>query len=164
MYLLKTWVKAPQLKNSDWLIIGECVKYINSNVLKKLSEGRVVLSVCPEADGSLIYGKLASMIRSSNPKSITVLTIDSSPHCLALHAAVNEALYIVKEKVPRKHYVLIDGTQLVEISPNAIRVARYLHLVEKLVKENPEILKELEKHSLEYKVAREVGEEDQSRH
>jgi len=28
-----------------------------------------------------------------------------------------------------------------------------------LVKKNPEVLKELEKHSLEYKVAREVGEE-----
>jgi len=159
MHLLKTWVKAPQLKNSDWLIIGECVKYINSDVLKEFSKDRVVLSVCPEAEGSLTYGKLASMIRSSNPRSIVVLTIDSSPHCFTLHAAVNEALYIVKEKVPRKHYVLVDGYELVEISPNAIRVARYLHLVDKLIKRNPEILKELEKHSLEYKIAKEVGEE-----
>jgi len=159
MHLLKTWVKAPQLKGSDWLIVGECVKHINSNVLDELSKGRVILSVCPEAEGSFTYGKLASMIRSSNPKSIVVLTIDSSPHCLGLHAAVNEALYIVKEKVPRKHYVLVDGHELVEISPNAIRVARYLHLVDRLIKKNPEILKELEKHSLEYKIAKEVGEE-----
>lgn len=160
MHLLKTWVKAPQLKNSDWLIVGECVKYINSNILNEFSKNRVVLSVCPETEGSIIYGKLASMIRSSNPRSIVILTIDSSPHCLTLHAAVNESLYIVKENVPRKHYVLVNGYNLAEISPNAIRVARYLYLVDKLVKKNPEVLEELKKHSLEYKVAKEVGEED----
>jgi hypothetical protein len=86
------------------------------------------------------------------------VTIDGSPHCFQLHAAVNEAEYILGEKLNKRHYVVVDGRDLHEISPDTVRVARYLHLVEKLVRERPEILAELEKHSLEYRQAHEKSE------
>jgi len=98
-----------------------------------------------------LYGKIASMIRSVKPRSVTVVSIDGSPHCFQLHAAVNEAEYILGERINKKHYVLVDGKELYEISPDAVRVARYLHLVDKLIREKPEVLQELKKYSLEYK-------------
>ena len=150
MKLLEIWVKAPQLREADLLIVGECVEKINPKALEELGRGRVVLTACPEEDGALLYGKIGTMIRASRPRSITVLTIDGSPHCFLIHAAVNEAVFITGEEIEQRHYVLVNGEELVEISPDAIRVARYLHIVDRAIKKCPEILSELEKCSLEY--------------
>jgi len=155
--LAEIWVKAPILNNADLLIASECLKNVNEKVWGELARGRVVLTCCPENEPQMVYGKIASIIRSSKPRSITVVTIDGSPHCFQLHAAVNEAVYILKERVKHEHYVLVDAKDLVKISPKAVRVARYLSLVEGLIKKNPWILKELEKHSLEHRVAKEIG-------
>uniref|UniRef100_A0A7J2U3J0 4Fe-4S ferredoxin n=1 Tax=Ignisphaera aggregans TaxID=334771 RepID=A0A7J2U3J0_9CREN len=150
MWVWSTWVKTPLLKGRDLVIASACLRFINNDVLEKLGRGKVVLFACPEREHPALYGKIASIIRSSKPRTITVVTVDGSPHCFQLHAAVNEAEYILGEKIDKKHYVVVDGKELHEISPDAVRVARYLHLVEKLVKENPKILEELKKHSLEY--------------
>jgi len=150
------WVKAGILKGSHWLICSKCLKYVNPKIYSEITKGKVVLEFCPEESGQLVYGKIASMIRSSKPSKITVVTIDGSPHCLTLQAAVNEAIYIVGEKVEKEHYVLVDGKELIRISPEAIRVSRYLSLVDKLVRKNPQILEELKKHSLEYSKALEI--------
>ncbi len=156
--LLSIWVKAPILKNSNILLVGDCVENVNPKIFEKMSRNKVVLTYCPEREGALGYGKLASIIRASKPLSITVLTIDGSPHCLQLHTSVNEAIFDTKEKINQKHYVLLDGKELIEISPEAIRIARYLSLVQKLIDKNPEILSELEKHSLEYKLSKEMNQ------
>lgn len=150
MKLLQLWVKAPQLRGADLLIVGECVKEVNPQVFEEMSKGKVVLSACPEGESALIYGKIGTIIRASRPRSITVLTIDGSPHCFLLHAAVNEAIFIIGNEIPRKHYVLVNGTELVEISPDAVRVARYLHIVEQIIRRDPSILRNLERCSLEY--------------
>jgi len=158
MKLMEIWVKAPILKGKDLLIVSECLKYVNKEIYRSISNGKVVLSVCPENDNPEIYGKIASIIRSSNPKSITVVTIDGSPHCFLVHAGVNEAAYILGRKVPRRHYVLRNGKELIEITPEAIRVARYLSLVDELVRKNKEILDKLKKYSLEYRFAEKYGD------
>lgn len=152
MKLLETFAKEPQLKNSDWLVVSECLKIVHPQTFEQISKNRLVLSCCPESeDGAKVYGKLASMIRSNSPRSILVVTIECSPHCYLLQAAVNEALYICSSKpasVSRR--VFADG-DLREISPEAVRVARYLHLVEKLIRKSPEILEDLREFSLEQK-------------
>lgn len=150
------WVKTPILKGADIVIASACLPYVNYELFSKLSKGKVVLLACPERENPTHYGKIASIIRSSKPKSITVVTIDGSPHCFTLHASVNEAEYILGEKVERKHYVVVDGRELREITPNTIRVARYLHLVNELLRSKPEILEELRRVSLEYRKA--IGE------
>lgn len=150
MWLWSTWVKTPKLANSDILIVSACLPHVNKALFERLSNNKQVLFACPEREPAAYYGKIASIIRSSRPRSITVVTVDGSPHCFQLHAAVNEAVYIVGGGVAKKHYVVVDGEKLVEISPNSVRVARYLHLVEKLIGMHPEILGELKEHSLEY--------------
>ncbi len=154
--LMEIWVKAPILHGSDILVASRCLKYVAPEIYEKLADGKVVLLHCPENENVAVYGKLASIIRSSKPKSVTVVTVDGSPHCLQLHAAVNEALYILGEKIPQKHYVVRDAKELIEISPDAVRVARYLSIVDKVLKEKPTILEELKKHSLEYRKALET--------
>ncbi|RLF14674.1 MAG: 4Fe-4S ferredoxin [Thermoprotei archaeon] len=158
MKLMEVWVKAPLLRNADILIVSECLKYVNKDIFNTLCKGKVTLTVCPENENPELYGKLASIVRSSNPKSITVVTIEGSPHCFLVHAAINEAAYILGEKIPRKHYVVVNGRELVEITPEAVRVARYLSLVDKLIRKNRDILKELRKLSLEYKRAEKSGD------
>ncbi|MEZ0393795.1 MAG: 4Fe-4S ferredoxin [Desulfurococcaceae archaeon] len=152
-WVWSTWVKAPALRGSELLVASACLPFVNPELFEELSRGRVVLLACPERESAAYYGKLASMIRSSSPRKVVVATIDGSPHCLALHAAVNEAEYILGERVEREHYVVVDGGELRQISPNAVRVARYLSIVEEVVRRHPEVLEELRKHSKEYALA-----------
>ncbi len=155
--VLSLWVKTDFLKNAVWIICSECLKYVNPELYKSLNKEGIILEFCPEEKGQLVYGKIASMIRSTNPKKIKVVTIDGSPHCFTLHAAVNEAIYILGKKVEKEHYVVVNGKDLVRITPEAVRVARYLSLVDKLIKENKWVLDELRKYSLEYKSAIDTG-------
>lgn len=153
-WLWSTWVKAPPLRGADILIASACLPIVNPELFEKLSEDRVVLLACPERESPTHYGKIASMVRSSKPKSLMVVTVDGSPHCFTLQASVNEAEYILGEEIPREHYVVLNGRELVRISPDAVRVARYLSVVQKTIDRNPEVLKELENLSLEYRRSR----------
>ena len=153
-WLWSTWVKAPPLRGADLLIASACLPIVNPELFDKLSKDRVVLLACPEQESPAHYGKIASMVRSSRPRSLTVVTIDGSPHCFTLHASVNEAEYILGERVPREHYVVVNGSELVRISPDAVRVARYLSVVQKVIDRNSEVLKDLESLSLEYRRSR----------
>ncbi|MGC8982133.1 MAG: 4Fe-4S ferredoxin [Desulfurococcaceae archaeon] len=152
-WIWSTWAKAPHLEGNEVLVASACLPVVNPELYEKLSKNRAVLLACPERESAAYYGKLASMIRSTRPRKLVVVTIDGSPHCFALQASVNEAEYILGEKIEREHYVVVDGRELKPISPNAIRVARYLSIVNELVEKNPGVLKELEKHSKEYRQA-----------
>ena len=139
------------------LVASACLPIVNPALFEELSRNRVVLLACPERESAAYYGKLASMIRSTMPRKLVVVTIEGSPHCFALQASVNEAEYILGEKVEREHYVVVDGRELKKISPNAIRVARYLSIVNAVLEEHPEILEELARHSAEYALAEKLA-------
>lgn len=49
---------------------------------------------------------------------------------------------------------MVNNNELAGITPNAIRVARYLNIVNKLLEKNPIVLSELEKYSKEYRYAK----------
>ncbi len=148
--LVETWVKAPFLRGASLLLIGECVQNVFPVVYERFAEGRVVLTSCPEAENSgLITGKLASILACSNPREVTVLTVDGSPHCFTLHASLNTALFVTKARVPSKHFVIVNG-EAVEVSPESVRLGRYLHLVQRCIRGCPEILEDLGRYSLEH--------------
>lgn len=153
--LLSIWVKTPILREAEILIASACLPLVDRRVFEKLSEGRTVLLACPEQESSAYYGKIASIVRSSKPRRLIVATVDGSPHCLTLHASVNEAEYILGEKIEREHYVL-SGLKLTRISPDAVRVARYLSLVEEAISRNPSIVEKLTELSEEFKMARRI--------
>ncbi len=157
-WLWSTWVKAPILRGSDLLIASACLPFVNPELFRRLAEGKTVLFACPERESPTHYGKIASMVRSSRPRRITVVTIDGSPHCYTLHASANEAEYILGEKLNKEHFVAVNGRELVRISPNAVRVARYLSLVNEMLEKNQEVLKKLEELSKEYRAALDLGD------
>jgi hypothetical protein len=151
MRLLETWVKAPFLSGSSLLLVGECVQAVCPDLYKRFAEGRVVLTSCPEAESAgSIMGKLASIITCSKPGEIRVLTMEGSPHCFALHAALNQALFVTGSRVLSQHFVVVDG-KAVEVSPESVRLGRYLHLVQKCVENYPQVLEELARYSLEHR-------------
>lgn len=149
--LLESWAKSPFLNDADVLIVGECVQNSYPDIFARMSEGKVVLTVCPEAEHP-IFGKLASMITSTRPRKIEVLTVDCSPDCYTLHAGVNEAMYISRHPVPHRHFVILNG-EVNEVSPEAIRLSRYLTLTQKAIEDNPDLVALLDKYSLEQKSA-----------
>jgi len=151
MKLVETWVKASFLKKASLLLLSECAQDISPDICKKFAERRVVLTTCPEVENAeMIMGKLAAILTCSNPTNLTVLTMEGSPHCLALHAAANEALFITKAKIPLSHFVILEG-KAIEVSSESVRVARYLHLVQKCIRKCPDILEDLNRHSLEHR-------------
>jgi len=150
MKLLETYVKSSFLKDACILIVGECVQHAFPNIYGRLSEGRVVLTSCPEIEkAGLITSKTATILACSSPKEIAVLTVDGSPHCFQLHTAINQAMFISKAKIPLRHMVIVDD-DVREVSDESIRIARYLHLVQKCIHENPNILEDLNRYSLEH--------------
>lgn len=159
-WLWSTWAKAPHLEGAEVLVVSACLPVVNPELFERLAEGRAVLFACPERESAAHYGKLASMIRSMNPRKVVVVTIDGSPHCFALQASVNEAEYILGEKLDKEHYVVVDGKELVKINPDAIRVARYLSIVDSIITKHSEILGELAKHSKEYRLSKKLGEQE----
>jgi len=113
MKLVETWVKAPFLKRASLLLLSECAQDIFPDVCKKFAKGRVVLTSCPEVENAeMIMGKLTSILTCSNPSDLTVLKMEGSPHCFALHD---------------------------------------LHLVQKCIQRCPDILEDLNRHSLEHR-------------
>jgi hypothetical protein len=150
MKLLQTHVKSPFLKQASLLITGECVQHTFPNIYKQFAKEKVILTCCPEAEGAtLLTGKTATLLACSKPKDVTVLTIDGSPHCFQLHAALNQALFLTKLKIPLRHIVIIEN-EAREVSSESVRVGRYLHLVQKCIHTYPKILQELNRLSLEH--------------
>jgi hypothetical protein len=114
-------------------------------------EGRVVLTGCPEAENAkMLVGKLATILTCSNINDLTVLTMEGSPHCFALHAVANETMFITKVKVPFSHFVILNG-KAIQVSSESVRVARYLHLVQKCIQKCPDILEDLSSLSVEHR-------------
>ncbi len=151
--LLNTWVKLPVLRGKAIAIASACLEQTCPQILEELARDHIVLVACPEQEGGIHYAKLATILRTSNVRKLTVVTVDGSPHCLTLQTSVNLAIYVTGLNVERKHFVVLEGCRLIEISPDSIRVARYLHLVDKLLKSRRDVLKELEKYSLEYQAS-----------
>lgn len=73
------------LKEANILIASAYLPQVNPELFNKLSNGSIVLLACPEREKQAYYGKIASIIRSSKPKSITVVTIDGSRSNSPLH-------------------------------------------------------------------------------
>jgi hypothetical protein len=150
MKLTETYVKSSFLRQASILIVGECVQHSFPSIYKRFTKGRIVLASCPETENvGLIVGKTATILACSNPKEIVVLTVDGSPYCFQLHAAVNQALFITKSKTEVRHLVIV-GNDIREVSAESVRVGRYLHLVQKCIHEYPKILEELNRYSLEH--------------
>jgi hypothetical protein len=58
-------------------------------------------------------------------------------------------MFISKAKISLRHLVIVQD-DVREVSAESVRIARYLHLVQKCIHENPKILEDLNRCSLEH--------------
>lgn len=127
MNLLEVNAGSRYVRGENVLIYGSCIESEHPWILKETSEDRNLFSICLEKEhmNAVVY-KLATMFRLSNPPNeFTVLTVDGSPHCVQLHYAVEEACKLTGHKIPIKHLVIFNG-KVVDISPNVVKLSRYL--------------------------------------
>jgi hypothetical protein len=75
------------------------------------------------------------MFARVNLEEVVVLTVDGSPHCVGLHHAVEEAAKVSGKDVMIRHVVIEEGSPI-EVSNQAVKTARYLSRVERLMKKN----------------------------
>ncbi len=116
------------------LLYGACVRDEYPEIYAEYSTGRVPLAVCLEREHfNMVSLKLASIVARVRLEEVVVLTVDGSPHCVQLHHAVEEVAKVVASMPPVKHLVIEEG-KVIEVSPKAVKVARYLSRVEKMLK------------------------------
>lgn len=126
MDLLSTNVKSKLLRNSHLLVHGTCLRSENPKIFAHMSEGRIPLETCLEKDHMNTVGfKIATIIRTSSPTGIAVLTINGSPHCLQLHFAVEQAVKQTRSKLRPRHFVVEKGA-VREVDRHVVWLARHL--------------------------------------
>ena len=107
-------------------------------IFEQFSIGKTPVHACLEEHHMDHVGyKLASIIKYSNIKEITILTIDGSPHCYQLHAMGQDIRRHFDPEVNVSHYVIEKG-EVYEISPQTIIITRHLHRVQKLLNQKEE--------------------------
>ncbi len=79
--------------------------------------------------------KLSTILATAKPRDVTVLTMEGSPHCAQLHFVAEQVKHLTKSKAEVKHYVVLDENRVEEISAEAVRCARHLSEVQKLLRE-----------------------------
>lgn len=115
------------------LVYGTCVRDEHPEVYGEWSRGRVALAACLEKTHfNMVSLKLASILARVDLEELAVLTVDGSPHCVQLHHAVEEAVRVTGARVPVRHLV-VEGGRVVEVSGRAVKTARYLSRVDKLL-------------------------------
>ncbi len=69
--------------------------------------------------------KLASIIRYSNIRRVTALTVDGSPHCVQLHYLLEDIKRHFVPELLTTHYVIEKG-ELFSVTPEAVKRSRHL--------------------------------------
>ncbi|MDF1538735.1 MAG: 4Fe-4S ferredoxin [Candidatus Thorarchaeota archaeon] len=118
------------------LIIGSCMHERFPESVSEFSEkngGYAVLHVClEEMHVNQVGFKIASMVRYAQLSSVTVLTVDGSPHCVQLHYVIEDIRKHFTSEINTHHYVVEKGT-VSEISPEAVKRSRHLSKIQKMI-------------------------------
>ncbi len=152
--LMKTWVKTLDLRKKHLVLVSNCSFEQYQETLKEILKANNIkeeditqLIICPEVD-SIPYGKIGSMLRVLSEdrhklESIVVIWNAGSPHCVLLPHAVNEALFLTKQDIPRLYFsVRRDGT-FVKVEPEILRLARYPIVLQQVLEVSPEFKERL---------------------
>ncbi len=131
MDLMLTNAKGKHIRDKDILVYGSCVAAEHLDVLDKFSK-HTQLSFCPEQEHiNMAFYKLIAMM--SVARSLTVLTVDGSPHCVQLHYIADELKRYSKQDFNVEHFVIYNG-KLVQISEKEVKISRYLAKIKAIQK------------------------------
>jgi hypothetical protein len=98
----------------------------------KMNGGKAVLHVCLEETHMNHAGyKIASMVSNAKLSSLTVLTVDGSPHCVQLHYLIEDIRSHFTPNIATQHFVVEKG-EILEVSPDSVKKSRHLSKIEKM--------------------------------
>jgi len=142
-------VKSASLKGSHIVLCGSCIPDESIAEITVDNMQNVVLSVCLEnIHQNIVCSKVSTIVKAVQPKLISILTVDGSPHCLELHSLAERAKFITNTSIPFRHFVIVDE-RVLHVSSEATVLCRYLHLLEEIIKKEPHIKELITKQSLE---------------
>ena len=78
--------------------------------------------------------KLACILKIHQPSEILVITVDGSPHCLQLHILVEDMCRYF-DLDGRIDHIVVEKGKTHNISETAVRTARHLHKIQRLLNE-----------------------------
>ena len=134
--LLSINVGSKYLRQSDkFLLVGTCVPMEHPELYQKYAKNRVCLQICLETfHMNMAETKLASILKIHQPADILILTVDGSPHCLQLHILA-EDMQRYFDLEGRIQHVVIEKGKPYTIGNSAIKTARHLHKIQRLLDE-----------------------------
>jgi len=115
------------------LLVGSCLDRY-PDVVREICErsgGCFTLHVCLEETHMNQAGfKLGSIVKYSDIKKVSTLTVDGSPHCVQLHYMVEDIKRHFAPEIDTTHFVIEKG-EVHEITADAVKRSRHLLKVEK---------------------------------
>jgi hypothetical protein len=106
------------------------------DILREVSERigeQTIMHICLEETHMNQVGfKIASIVKYSDIKKVTALTVDGSPHCVQLHYVIEDIKRHFAEDIETAHFVVEKGL-LYEISADAVKRSRHLSKIQKLL-------------------------------
>ncbi len=116
------------------LLVGSCMDRF-PDVVQEICEkngGHFVLYVCLEETHMNQAGfKIGSIVKYSDIKRVSTLTVDGSPHCVQLHYVVEDIKRHFAHEIETAHYVTEKG-KLLEITSEAIKRSRHLSQIQNM--------------------------------
>ena len=130
MDIMTTNAKGKIVRNRPILLYGKCVENEHPEILERF-EDFAKLSFCPEEQHiNMLFYKLIAMV--SVAESLTILTVDGSPHCVQMHYIADEVLKYSEKKFEVRHFVIING-KLIEVRSEAVKISRYLSKIQRMI-------------------------------
>ncbi|MBD3229686.1 MAG: 4Fe-4S ferredoxin [Candidatus Lokiarchaeota archaeon] len=136
-HLLETSVSEKRFRKKKLLLYGSCIEENYPEILKQFLKKEDIepIHICLETFHMDHVGyKLANIIKYSKIEFMTILTVDGSPHCLGLHMIAQDIIRNFSPNLIVEHWVIEKG-KLFQISKEAIKTARHLHMVKQLLEE-----------------------------
>lgn len=97
---------AEYFKNSDLVIVADCVPFAYANFHQDFLKGRSIIIGCPKLDDAEFYlEKITEIIKKAEPKSIEVVIMEV-PCCSGLLRLTSEAIKRSGRDVPLKHRII----------------------------------------------------------
>ncbi len=130
MNLMDTNAKGNFARQKSILLYGTCLEKEHPEILKTFHvDSR--LAFCPEREHiNMAFYKLMAIM--SVARSLAVITVDGSPHCVQLHYIADEILHYSSANYEVEHFIINKG-KTVKISNNAVKISRYLYRIQKLL-------------------------------
>ncbi len=116
------------------MIVSRCLETEHPEILREFIDNYAILTACPEAEHINMIGfKLLSILARSSYEELAVLTVDGSMHCIQLHYLLEELEKILSDKMPKRRHLVFERGKIIEISPDLVKVSRYLTKIFRLV-------------------------------